>query len=91
MARRPGAVGSPLRAGAGDRLAAHLEPAGVEVVAGLERDADRAGEDVALLGGVLAQHLGELARQLRAEALSRSWSFAPSSTMKALGTIGGRG
>src|SRR3954453_20658185 len=47
--------------GAGDGLAAHPEAAGRQVVTGLQGDADRTGEHVGLLGGVLAQHLGELA------------------------------
>ena len=57
------------QAGLRDRPALDPEAPGGEVVARLQMDADRSGEDVGLLGRVLAQHLGELARQLRPETL----------------------
>ncbi|CUR54634.1 hypothetical protein NOCA2200024 [metagenome] len=44
----------------GDGLAAHPEPAGGEVVGGLEDDVDRAREHIALVVGVVAQGVGEL-------------------------------
>src|SRR6476659_8438785 len=56
----------------GQRGAAHPEPAGGQVVALVEADRHRAGEDVGLLVRVVAEHLGELLRQrggVRREAL----------------------
>ena len=81
-------VGSPpAMLDAGDRLAAHPEAAGGQVVAGLQGDADRAGEDV----GLLRRRARAASRSARGSAAGRGRRAArgrcsESSTWKSLGT-----
>ena len=67
-------------------LAAHPEPAGGQVLAGLQGDADRSGEDV----GLLRRRARAASRSARGAAAARApraaaWSGSESSTWKSLG------
>ena len=90
MARRTWvSLGSPPRQAGRSRSPCCAPGTGpvVRLVAGLEADADRAGEDVGLLGR-RARAASRPARRSAAgpRPSSRSWSAAESSTWKSLGT-----